>query len=181
MSADLDYRYVKDGDKTIDLVNFYSDVSYMQDIAKKWRSAIFTRFVPRQFETGVPSAVVENMVWVFRSPTDATQYFRDWVTPLYGARFTSLGGLSFLSPSLQEWKEYSARAITVKPLADEAKGWWTVDGEVVVMFRRANVMVWLAASPVKVMHDPFPEERVQESFDQILELAYVAERMIAAR
>ena len=181
-NADMGYQYVKDGDKTIDMVDFYRDVSYMKDTVKKWRSAFFASFVPKQFETGVPSTVVENMVWVFTSPNDATQYYRAWLTPLYGARFTSLanGGLSF-SPNLQERKEYGARALTVELIGDEAKGWWTVDGEAVVMFRHANIVVWFAASPVKVTRDPFPEQRVQKSFNQVVELARVVERRIITR
>ncbi len=106
----------------------------MKDTVKKWRSAFFTSFVPKQITIDVPSTAVDNIVWVFGSPDDATQYFRNWITPLYGARFTSLGGLSFLSPSLQERKEYGANPIVVEPIGEEAKAWWTVDREAVVMF-----------------------------------------------
>jgi hypothetical protein len=148
----LDYQYVKDGDRSVDLAAWYGDSIY-QERGKAWTSAQAVAFVPRQFVRGVPSHNIENMVWVFSSAKRASGHFGDWLTPTFGARFTRL--TDFCNLSFADW-DTCFKPMAVPKIGDAAKGWWSTvapaaepapDLQPVIMYIKGNVVVWLAASP----------------------------------
>ena len=182
-------------------------VRYFGDKKKRWRSAHFERlelddnltsFEERLVFYEVPNRTIENIVWVFHSNEDAAEHYQKWITPLRGVSWSShlqRSGLELMGSDLypeylhevEPWASLSADIdsqhlpVALPGLGDEAKFWWNIFQQPVILFRSGNVVVWLGAIPnVRAFEtENRTQKTVSDSYIQLVALASVLESRIA--